>query len=176
MTMLEKRWQRYESLSTSECYRPARTKPVCYCDSAVLFMTNTGVSPDEARRLEYRDVKIVKDPCLGKTILEIEVRVKRGVGFCEGMPGAVLPFQRRVKRNKPESTALLFGANHKKQFNRVLEDLVMKFDRDGNRRSAYSLRHIYICLRLIEGADIYHVAKNCSTSVDMIERYLRDPP
>ena len=44
-------------------------------------------------------------------------------------------------------------------------------DRDGNQRTAYSLRHTYICLRLMEGADIYQIAKNCRTSVEMIEKY-----
>jgi len=44
-------------------------------------------------------------------------------------------------------------------------------DRDGNRRTLYSLRHTYICLRLMEGADIYQIAKNCRTSVEMIEKY-----
>ena len=47
----------------------------------------------------------------------------------------------------------------------------MKFDREGQRRTAYSLRHTYICLRLMEGADIYQIAKNCRTSVEMIEKY-----
>ncbi|MDX2307780.1 MAG: site-specific integrase, partial [Hyphomicrobium sp.] len=44
----------------------------------VLFMANTGLRPDEARRLEYRDVSIVKDDATAETILEIEVRGKRG--------------------------------------------------------------------------------------------------
>jgi len=47
----------------------------------------------------------------------------------------------------------------------------MKKDRDGNQRTAYSLRHTYICFRLMEGADIYQIAKNCRTSVEMIEKY-----
>jgi integrase len=38
-------------------------------------------------------------------------------------------------------------------------------------RTAYSLRHTYICLRLMEGADIYQIAKNCRASVEMIEKY-----
>src|SRR5260370_643514 len=46
-----------------------------------------------------------------------------------------------------------------------------KKDREGHARTAYSLRHTYICLRLIEGADIYQIAKNCRTSVEMIEKY-----
>jgi hypothetical protein len=47
----------------------------------------------------------------------------------------------------------------------------LKFNRDGNRRTAYSLRHIYVCLRLLEGADIYQIAKNCRTSVEMIQKH-----
>ena len=41
----------------------------------------------------------------------------------------------------------------------------------GQPRTSYSLRHTYICLRLMEGADIYQIAKNCRTSVEMIEKY-----
>lgn len=33
------------------------------------------------------------------------------------------------------------------------------------------LRNIKICFRLLEGADIYQVAKNCRTSVEMIEKH-----
>jgi hypothetical protein len=51
------------------------------------------------------------------------------------------------------------------------DELDLKKDREGNARTAYSLRHTYICLGLIEGADIYQVAKNCRTSVEMIEKY-----
>ncbi|MDY0028987.1 MAG: hypothetical protein RBR86_03495 [Pseudobdellovibrionaceae bacterium] len=52
-----------------------------------------------------------------------------------------------------------------------LDELNMKFDRDGNVHTAYSLRHTYICLCLMEGADIYQIAKNCRASVEMIEKY-----
>ena len=46
----------------------------------ILFMANTGIRPDEANWLEYRDIEIVDDDATGETILEIEVRGKRGVG------------------------------------------------------------------------------------------------
>lgn len=135
----------------------------------VLFMANTGLRPDEANNLQYRDVSIEQDD--GQTILVIEVRGKRGVGYCKSTPGAVHPFQRMKKRNTPKEADLLFPAYHRKGFNRILEDEGLKFDRDGNRRTAYSLRHTYICLRLLEGADIYQIAKNCRTSVEMIEKH-----
>ena len=44
-------------------------------------------------------------------------------------------------------------------------------DREGQPRTAYSLRHTYICLRLMEGAGIYQIAETCRTSVEMIEKY-----
>jgi integrase len=137
----------------------------------VLFMANTGLRPDESMRIEFRDVKIVDDRDSGQTILEIDVRGKRGVGFCKSMPGAVHPFQRVVKRRNPAPTDLVFPKNHHELFNIILEEQNLKFDREGQRRTFYSLRHTYICLRLMEGADVYQVAKNCRTSVQMIEEF-----
>lgn len=137
----------------------------------VLFMANTGLRPDESARLEYRDVSIVDDAATGETILEIEVRGKRGIGYCKSTTGAVIPFQRLMKRNSPKPTDLLFPKGHRELFNTILDEEELKADREGQRRTAYSLRHTYICLRLMEGADIYQIAKNCRTSVEMIEKY-----
>jgi integrase len=154
----------------------------------VLFMANTGLRPDEAALLEFRDVTIVDDDATGETILEIKVRGKRGVGYCKSMTGAVRPFQRLKDRKrpdgaaedstfretarsqkdwtKPKATDLLFPTSPRELLNAILEEEELKFDREGNRRTAYSLRHTYICLRLMEGADIYQIAKNCRTSVE----------
>ncbi len=150
---------------------PRQQRATAQMHDFILFMANTGLRPDEANVLQYRDVAIEEDEATGETILLIEVRGKRGVGFCKSMPGAVQPFLRLKARNNPAPTDLVFPGTHTKQFNGVLTKLGLKFDRDGNRRSAYSLRHTYICLRLLEGADIYQVAKNCRTSVEMIEKH-----
>ena len=93
------------------------------------------------------------------------------------MPGAVRPYERMLKRNKsetasvPEQTDRLFPSDFKKMLNGILTEQKLKFDRNGKARTAYSLRHSYICFRLLEGADIYQVAKNCRTSVEMIEKH-----
>ena len=76
-----------------------------------------------------------------------------------------------MKRNDPLPTDLVFPKRHRELFNRILDEQNLKYDREGNPRTAYSLRHTYICLRLMEGADIYQIAKNCRTSVEMIEKY-----
>lgn len=138
----------------------------------ILFMANTGLRPDEAARLEYRDVTPVTDQDTGERLLEIEVRGKRGVGYCKSMKGAILPFQRMQKRHPDaKPTDKIFGKTRNDLINQVLKDCNLKHDRDGNVRTAYSLRHTYICLRLMEGADIYQIAKNCRTSVEMIEQF-----
>jgi integrase len=165
----------------------------------VLFMANTGLRPDEAKNLQHRDVAIVRDDATGERILEIEVRGKRGVGYCKSMPGAVKVYERlrnralpgppqgkraRKRRGEsldtppvpepsryPQPTDPVFPGNHIKLFNGVLNRTSLKKDRDGNKRTAYSLRHTYICMRLMEGADIYQIAKNCRTSVEMIEKF-----
>jgi integrase len=138
----------------------------------VLFMANTGLRPDEAARLEFRDVAVVHDDATRETILEIEVRGKRGVGYCKSTAGAVLPFQRlKERRADAKETDRTFRIPHRELLNTILEEEGLKFDRDGNRRTAYSLRHTYICLHLTEGADIYQIAKNCRTSVEMIEKF-----
>jgi integrase len=159
----------------------------------VLFAANTGLRPDEAWRLQFRDATIVED--CGQTILEIEVRGKRGVGYCKSMAGAVRPFQRLKARPRParadepskngggtaanghaadrlpQPTDLIFPKWSRELFKTILQEENLRFDRDGRPRTAYSLRHTYICLRLMEGADIYQIAKNCHTSVEMIEKY-----
>jgi hypothetical protein len=71
----------------------------------------------------------------------------------------------------PNPTDLIFPKGHRELFNAILDEEGLKKDRDGRPRTAYSLRHTYICLRLMEGADIYQIAKNCRTSVEMIEKF-----
>jgi integrase len=193
-------YQTFYRTTRSRAKNPPHKKWKWECEQLhdyVLFMANTGLRPDEAARLEFRDVVIVDDDATGERILEIEVRGKRGVGFCKSMPGAVRPFERLCDRErltqgegadalapqkgvsrgggpvraKPKPTDRIFGKTQRELINTILDELGLKFDRDGQRRTAYSLRHTYICMRLMEGADIYQIAKNCRTSVEMIESF-----
>jgi integrase len=179
----------------------------------VLFMANTGLRPDEALRLELRDVAIEFDAATKETILLIDVRGKTGVGYCKSTARAVHPFNRLRQRRqlelelaaaeKAELAALkwnaYFSARRKLQedlvsgarpfaqtldpkirlfprfdrsmFNKILGEEGLKYDRDGQLRTAYSLRHTYISMRLMEGANIHQIANNCRTSVKMIEEH-----
>ena len=195
--------EEYKQLYTAtrqHAQRPARPRDRWNAEQLhdyVLFMANTGLRPDEAheRNLQHRDITMVKDETTGELILEIEVRGKRGVGYCKSMPNAVKPYQRLLRRpvwqkqgraprskkalavyappelKKPSPNDPVFPGNHIKLFNRILDAAGLKTDREGNAHTAYSLRHTYICMRLMEGADIYQIAKNCRTSIEMIEKH-----
>jgi integrase len=159
----------------------------------VLFSANTGLRPDEAMRLQFRDVTVVDDEATGQTILKIEVRGKRGVGYCVSTWGAVRPFERLKTRTRldggpgrsgsrtasmakgewhePGPTDLLFPKWSRDLFKAILCEETLRTDRDGRLRTAYSLRHTYICFRLLNGANIYELAKNCRTNVGTLERH-----
>jgi integrase len=72
---------------------------------------------------------------------------------------------------RPQPTDLIFPKWQRELFRAILDEEGLRSDREGRPRTAYSLRHTYICLRLMEGANIYQIAKNCRTSVEMIEKY-----
>ncbi len=164
----------------------------------ILFLANTGMRPDEVkpRNLLHKDIQMVKDPDSGELILEIAVRGKRGTGYCKSRPDAVKVYQRLLNRPKwqpqgraprtekervaaaasqptlelPQPNDPVFPMDHRLAFNRLLKRIGLKYDRDGKPRSFYSLRHYYICHRLIEGGASYEIAKNCRTSVEMVEK------
>jgi len=68
----------------------------------ILFMSNTGLRPDEAMRLEYRDVTVAFDEGTQETILEM--RGKRGYGPCKSTQNAVSVFNRLKKRNNSNNS------------------------------------------------------------------------
>jgi hypothetical protein len=61
-------------------------------------------------------------------------------------------------------------------FNSVIREAGVETDRDGNKYTIYSLRHFYITMRLRfgKGLRIHSLAKNCGTSVAMIEQFYSD--
>jgi integrase len=59
----------------------------------------------------------------------------------------------------------------KKGFEAFLKKYNLHINSDGDRHTLYSLRHTYATFRLSSGVDIYALALNMGTSVEMIEKH-----
>ena len=136
----------------------------------VIFMVNAGLTTSETDALQYGNVQIVRNDN-EEQVLEIAVRGIDGVTYCYSTPAAVSAFERMLARNRPRPDDLLFSGRIRKLFNDILRASNLKLDRKGKARTADSLRHSYICFRLLEGVGLYEVARNCRTSVETIEKH-----
>jgi len=70
----------------------------------------------------------------------------------------------------PQPNDPVFPGSNVKIFNNLLNAKSSNRSR-WKEPHCYSLRHTYICMRLSEGANIYDVARNCRTSVEMIQKF-----
>ena len=143
----------------------------------VMIATNTGMRVGELRNCKFSDIRVEVEKESGKEYLVIRNIVgKRGTGTCQSYYGAVAPYKRILERrniSKPyECEELLFLIHHRVMFNKILEKRGLKYSKTTPpaKRDFVSLRATYICFRLMNGVPVYDVAKNCRTSVAMIEQ------
>jgi integrase len=151
------------------------------CYDFIIWMVNTGMRVGEAMNVRICDVETIQEVdqkgvteycCLVKNI-----KGKRGTGECRSGYNAIDAFDRIVERrgiaDPATSQEKLFLALHRDMFNTVLDKAGLKTTNTEppRRRDFVSLRHTYIASRLLHGVGVYDVAKNCRTSVTMIENH-----
>jgi integrase len=146
----------------------------------LLFMANSGLRPNEARQLTWRDVRLEQDEDSKEAlVLEIAPTTKTGartVVCREGTEHYLDRLKKLSKRTKPEDFVFC-GAdgepvdNFNKTFATILTRLKLLDDRWGKRRTVYSLRHFYCTQSLLSGVPIHILAKNMGTSIAYIERH-----
>jgi integrase len=160
----------------------------------ILVMANTGMRPPEGKNLRWRDIDVRSDK-QGRTVVVLNVRGKGK--FRELVaPGTVAEYIERIralfveaqewrepktpkKDLGPKPDDFVFttfeGNSAKTLYAFPLEDLLTKagllIGPNGTRRSTYCFRHTYATFRLMEGVDVYFLAKQMGTSVEMIEDF-----
>ena len=143
----------------------------------MLVMTNTGMRPSEARNLRWRDIAQAKDRD-GREIVALFVQGK-GKQRKLVAPKSVGDYLERIRviakatgpddrvftniAGKPTSTL------YKHLVKEMLKDAGLHDGPNGIPRSTYSFRHTYATFRLSEGIDVYFLAEQMGTSVQMIE-------
>lgn len=145
----------------------------------MLIMANTGMRPSEARNLLWRDVNVHTDR-EGRKFVRLSVR---GKGKHRNLVAAssVADYFERVREisNAKEPDSHVFsvedGSVARTLYHSLIEALLTKsklmHSSSGSRRSTYCFRHTYATFRLTEGVDVYFLAKQMGTSVQMIEQH-----
>jgi integrase len=152
----------------------------------VLILANTGIRVGEARGLRWRDVdsEPTSDPEVVDVILQ--VRGKTGSREVVARTPEVQTYLGRIwdlrcdemGGAKPSKDECVFSHkdgqpihSFKKGFMALLIEAGVESDREGERRTIYSLRHTYATFRLQEGVNHYVLARNMGTSVKMLEQF-----
>lgn len=151
----------------------------------VLILANTGIRVGEARELQWRDIRIINQADQEQPIFAFRVSGKTGMREVVGRTGDIKIYLERIRELRaeeigktPSVDSLIFChpdgseiGSFKKSFSSLVKYCDVEYDRDGNRRTLYSLRHTYATFRLYEGVNHYTLAQNMGTSVEMIEKY-----
>ncbi len=146
----------------------------------LLFIANSGLRPNEARQLLWRDIREEEDED-GKPALVIEVAPTTKTGartvVCREGTGHYLERLKTLSKYIKPDDYVFSGAdgkpvdNFNNSFKKVLSGLGLLEDRWGERRSVYSLRHFYCTQALLSGVPIHVLAKNMGTSITHIEQH-----
>lgn len=153
----------------------------------ILFMANTGLRVGEARHLQWEHITFVKGNTEEENRLKIwirastsKVRKLREVIGTEGAYNALY----QLHQDRTHAQDFCSPTDHiwvdtdgsvinefRESFNNLIRDAGVEHDPEGKKMTIYSLRHTYITRRLQAGVDIYQLAGNTGTSVEMIQQY-----
>ena len=157
----------------------------------VLFLANSGLRVGEARKMTWGDVSFDIDNGEGERIAQVRVSQhtkKKKQRLVQTQPSAntYLKKWKELTPYKKQSDLVWYSTNKKgevvefielnKTFQTILKNIPynerndgLLNDADGNRRSLYSLRHVYASMRLARDVSIYDLSLNMGTQVRQIE-------
>ena len=144
----------------------------------VTVLALSGMRVGEANELRARDVEAISDAD-GRANVQFSVRGKTGARI-------VVPHidvkkvidAMRERRPNMQADEFLFAMPSgdriitlADQFNAFLEGIGLPHNSAGEKYTLYSLRHFYAVRAIARDIDIYTIARNMGTSVQMIEQY-----
>jgi integrase len=148
----------------------------------VFFLYHSGLRPNEARQLRWRDITEIKTQTGAcQLLLHVSPVTKTGTRDVvpEKMARLVLQKLRKISyHTEPDDPLFCDRAGHPienfgKTFKKVLNQLDLLNDSYGRTRTIYSLRHTYATFALLRGVNAEDLAQNMGTSPMQIHRHYR---
>ena len=151
----------------------------------VLILANTGIRIGEARGLRWSDIDTEPTDKPDEFNIILHVQGKTGAREVVARTSAVQTYFQRIWElrskeldRKPSKDDYVFChkdgttiQTFKNGFEALITEAGVNVDRNGEKRTIYSLRHTYATFRLQEGVNHYVLARNMGTSVKMLENY-----
>jgi integrase len=163
-----------------------------YLTRYILILANTGIRVGEARKLRWQDISETRT-LTGESRVVLTVRGKTGERevVCNAGVEAYLRDLAGIRSQEVKGEVPLHEhvfclrdgrpvGSFKNGFTRILREAGVLFTSDRKKRVPYSLRHTYATMRISEGVNVFQLAANMGTSVEMIEQFygkkrVRDP-
>jgi len=154
----------------------------------VLILANTGMRPgEESLNLKWNQIEVFKDSD-GESYLQLHVdgkTGKRGLIAKHSVLGYLMRIRDRFDNLKDLSLKQLLmvdeyvfrtksgnipsPSNMTKVFEKLLKESNLLYNKHGDKRTLYSLRHTYATINLLDGVDIHVLSRQMGTSIKMIE-------
>jgi integrase len=153
----------------------------------VMIGAFSGLRPTEMYNLTWGDVlgyRAGRSKPVDQRDIRLQVRGKGKSGKAIPQKAAIpwfdtlwMLFQRSMGR-EPQDSDPVFASEQGKRvssvangFTELLKAAGLERDHRGIKRTPYSLRHFYISEQLANGAEVMDVARNCRTSLVMIDKH-----
>ena len=148
----------------------------------ILILANTGLRVGEARNLKWSDLRTVSSPEGNRLVAEVDGKTGiREVVFMsesELYVKRLYDLRRKELGDKPPQNGLVFCHKDgteiqtmKNAFIALLAYAEVPLERNGGKRTLYSLRHFYATMRLSHDTSPFLLAKQMGTSVEMLEKF-----
>ena len=150
-----------------------------YLHQFIIFSTHAGTRVGETLALKWKDVKFNKHKQKNKCNLDLQVTGKTGSRKVITYFGSYYALEKVKELFKKYDIQIsredrIFNRNFKKALNYLLNDCNLKtIEVGGNtlRRDAKSFRSTYISWSLMRGLKHEVIARNCGTSVGVIQKF-----
>jgi integrase len=166
-------WQRVRNCP-SENWRASRELLRDY----VLILANSGLRVGEANNLKIKDVIPFTDGA-GRANYRLIVSGKTGERDVIPRASAAKFIKRALERRagaSPDELLFVMPDGSRvltliDQFNAVLREAAITHSSQGHKYTLYSLRHFYAVMALRKGVEVFALARNMGTSVQVIQSY-----
>ncbi len=153
----------------------------------VMIGAFSGLRPTEMYNLTWGDVlgyRAGRKKSVDDRDIRLQVRGKGKSGKAIPQKAAIpwfdtlwMLFQRSMGREPDDSDSVFANEQGKRiasvanGFTELVKAAGLERDHRGIKRTPYSLRHFYISEQLANGAEVLDVARNCRTSLAMIDKH-----